>query len=609
MEAERGAPPTLTRRRMLQLTGAAAVGGVVGTTSACIPKPPPETTLPPPPPPPPGSGRRVAVFGAGVAGLSAAHELAERGFEVVVHERDHLGGKAWSVGVPESGTGGRTPLPGEHGFRFFPGFYKNLGDTMRRTPLTGGGTPYDRLVRCSTYRTSFADRPDVTIPLSLPATGFQLPEFTETVAAVLLEGSLLTGRELGFFAAKLAAYVSSCDARRLTQWEHISWRKFVREDEMSDEYRNVVSRSLVRNLAATKSSDASTHSIGLVGLASVMSVLGQGNDVNGTFDRVLDGPTSEVWLDHWVEHMRSLGVTFRVGSSLESLAMEDGRVSGATVRNVSGRQEDVDADYFVCAMPLERAGAIVDESVLAADPALAGIARLRNDWMVGLQFYLRSPLPLANGHVNYVHSPFAVTSISQAQFWTRPLEGYGDGTVRECLSTIVSDWETPGILYGKTAQQCTAEELAAEVWAQMKEHLNDREHDLLTDDMLHSWFLDPAITYGPNGAENDTPLFIQNPGSWYDRPNARTAIPNLAFAGDWVRTNINVTTMDGANQGGRAAANAILLGAWSEAPQVPIWNLLVPPVFEPLRAIDYARYLNDLPNMFDPDQLRPSASP
>ena len=82
--------------------------------------------------------RTVAVLGGGVAGLSAAHELAERGFAVSVYEsRDIFGGKARSFGVPGSGAGGRADLPAEHGFRFFPGFYKHLPDTMRRIPFPG----------------------------------------------------------------------------------------------------------------------------------------------------------------------------------------------------------------------------------------------------------------------------------------------------------------------------------------------------------------------------------------------------------------------------------------------------------------------------------------
>src|SRR6266496_533159 len=77
----------------------------------------------------------VAVVGGGVGGLSAAHELAERGFAVTVYEAHaRFGGKARSYGVPGSGAGGRADLPAEHGFRFFPGFYRHLPDTMRHIP-------------------------------------------------------------------------------------------------------------------------------------------------------------------------------------------------------------------------------------------------------------------------------------------------------------------------------------------------------------------------------------------------------------------------------------------------------------------------------------------
>ena len=88
---------------------------------------------------------RVAILGGGVAGLTAAHELAERGFDVVVLEaRDIPGGKARSLPVPGSAAGGRADLPAEHGFRFFPGFYQHIPDTMRRIPVAGGSV-FDHL--------------------------------------------------------------------------------------------------------------------------------------------------------------------------------------------------------------------------------------------------------------------------------------------------------------------------------------------------------------------------------------------------------------------------------------------------------------------------------
>ena len=55
---------------------------------------------------------KVIVLGGGVAGMSAAHELAERDFEVVVYEtRPIPGGKARSMPVPASGKRGRRTCP------------------------------------------------------------------------------------------------------------------------------------------------------------------------------------------------------------------------------------------------------------------------------------------------------------------------------------------------------------------------------------------------------------------------------------------------------------------------------------------------------------------
>ena len=81
----------------------------------------------------------VAILGGGVAGMSAAHELCARGFEVHVYERqDRPGGKARSFGATGTGTATTPELPAEHGFRFFPAFYWHLPKTMKEIPAGRG---------------------------------------------------------------------------------------------------------------------------------------------------------------------------------------------------------------------------------------------------------------------------------------------------------------------------------------------------------------------------------------------------------------------------------------------------------------------------------------
>src|ERR1043165_9717099 len=78
---------------------------------------------------------KVAVLAGGVGGVTAGHGRGDRGFDVTVYERHTaFGGKARSMPFPGTATGGRKDLPGEHGFRFFPGFYHHIPDTMRRIP-------------------------------------------------------------------------------------------------------------------------------------------------------------------------------------------------------------------------------------------------------------------------------------------------------------------------------------------------------------------------------------------------------------------------------------------------------------------------------------------
>ena len=113
--------------------------------------------------------RHVIVLGGGVGGMSAAHELIERGFRVTVYEKgDMPGGKARSFGVPGTGTNGRRDLPAEHGFRFFPGFYRHLPDTMTRIPYVRHRSVFDNLVDTTEMQILFQGRRHLVVPARFP---------------------------------------------------------------------------------------------------------------------------------------------------------------------------------------------------------------------------------------------------------------------------------------------------------------------------------------------------------------------------------------------------------------------------------------------------------
>jgi uncharacterized protein with NAD-binding domain and iron-sulfur cluster len=86
---------------------------------------------------------------------------------------------------------------------------------------------------------------------------------------------------------------------------------------------------------------------------------------------------------------------------------------------------------------------------------------------------------------------------------------------------------------------------------------------------------------------NKEPLLINTVESWAKRPEAVVpGIGNLFLASDYVRTNTNLATMEGANEAARRAVNGILAAAGSTAERCCVWRLSEPKVFEPLKRID-----------------------
>jgi geranylgeranyl pyrophosphate synthase/uncharacterized protein with NAD-binding domain and iron-sulfur cluster len=552
---------------------------------------------------------RVIILGGGVAGMSAAHELIERGFDVLVFERrDIAGGKARSV--PVSDLGERTSghqlaasdanlvghrLPGEHGFRFFPGFYKHVIDTMRRIPSLDGRSVASHLMPTTRIGITQYGKANFQIPAIFPRTPNDASTVLRDILLAFGPVTDLTPDDLAFFGARIWQILTSCQERRLAEYERSSWWEFVGAEQHSKSYQKFLADGITRSLVAAKALKASTRTIGDIFVQLMLTIL---DATGGSTDRVLDGPTNSVWIDPWRRYLESRGVRYFTEAEVEEILCDKGRIAGIAVRQ-QGKRTVVSGDHYLAALPIERIALLLNSPLLAAAPPLANLRTLAAnvEWMNGVQLYLHRNVPFTHGHVIHIDTEWALTSISQLQFWRDvPSALFGESDVRGVLSIDVSDWTAPGA-DGRPAIQCSREEVIREVWRQLKRSINV-DGEPLRDQDLHSWFLDADIESDPvHGGflRNLEPLLVNLIDTWALRPEATTAIPNLFLASDYVRTYTDLATMEGANEAARRAVNGILAAVKFDGARCDLWPLHEPEILAPWRLHDATRYAAGLP--------------
>ena len=555
--------------------------------------------------------KTVIVVGGGVAGLSAAHELAERGFAVKVYEkRSVAGGKARSVWVKGSGQANAAgqllhDLPGEHGYRFFPHFYRHLPDTLQRIPYSSNKKGVlDNLMEGERMVIAEADKPLITMPTHLPR---NLRDLRDLLGGFMEEAAEFSDADMRFLMERLWQFATSCEDRKLEEYEKIVWWDYVDAAARSRAYQEFA--SIARATVAANPRLAETRTQGNMALEMIYGL----SRFRGSNDRLLNGPTSSVWIDPWVQHLEKLGVEFHFDAQLAAIYCEQQLIQHVTVQHKEGPLEDVTGDYYLVCMPVEAIARVLTAdivhkpqqepehdptytNVLKADPQLAGILQLSKSvsWMNGIQFYLVQDRPIAPGHIMCLDSPWALTFISQHQYWPNfDFSQYGDGTVAGILSVDISNWDVSGVqVVKKPANECTLDEIAKESWAQLKASLNKPGQEILLDADLHPTFwyhIDSDIQPDQRHPGHDTnaePLLINKASTWALRPGAATRVCNLFLASDYVRTNTQLATMEAANEAARRAVNAILDAADSHAPLCQIWPLYEPWLLAPWRWYD-----------------------
>ncbi len=443
--------------------------------------------------------RRAAVVGGGLAGLSAAHLLAKRGFDVVVYERQaHLGGKigAWRERLAD----GRT-APVEHGFHAFFGHYYNLDAWLRELQLDD----------------AFAEIDDYVI---LTRDGRRLAFGTQRRAPV---ANLLDLGRKGMFRFRDVMSKRTGDHLR-PMLEYDEGRTFAELDDVTFE-QFAAAAALPRDLrlvfnAFARAFFASADRLSVAELVKSFHFYYLSHDL-GLGYRYLQGAYADDLLAPIERRCRELGVQFRRGSGVSTIARWGERL----------RIGEETFDHVVLATDVRAARRIFADSddLARTDPTLAAsLASLRAGQRYAVvRRWIDRPSP---EDVPVFVATERVQALDAVAFVDRidPAAAADARAVVElhcyAVDDAMSDTELVQALHDDFAHYFP--ELAGGVVL--------REHVQIRDDF--------------------TAFHI---GQHAHRPATVTGVPGLVLAGDWVRLPTPAMLMEAAHTSARYAVNAI----------------------------------------------------
>ncbi|MBN1278916.1 MAG: FAD-dependent oxidoreductase [Chlorobiaceae bacterium] len=301
--------------------------------------------------------KTVLILGGGLAGLTAAKRLTDRGFQVrVLEKRDIYGGKV-SAWKDEEGDWI------ESGTHCFFGAYDVL---------------YKLMKEIKTYHAVLWKEHQLTYTLEggkrFTFNTWDLPSPLHLLPAIIRNGYFSFG-EMASFSRSLIPLALKQDAYPPTQ-DHLTFAEWAEQKRFGSRLMEKMFRPMALALKFIPPEEISAKII---------------LDVTETFYRIpgsscmgfLKGSPQEYMHQPLLDYSASRGVVFRNRTAVDELLFDGSEIKGVQLRN----GEILTADYYLSALPIHTLNKVLPASLKSRDRFFGGLSNLEGVPVISVQIW------------------------------------------------------------------------------------------------------------------------------------------------------------------------------------------------------------------------------
>ncbi|XP_072035012.1 carotenoid phi-ring synthase-like isoform X3 [Amphiura filiformis] len=474
-----------------------------------------------PPRLPEGQQRNVLIIGGGLAGMSAALELAERGYQVTIREADSvLGGRLHTRPVERLGQTFQV----EHGFHAWFHNYHQFKDIRERLDIDKNfqtwGSNFFR------WRKYLPEEISSWGPYPINMLGIVLKsQNLGIVSAMKNQGPL----------ADLMNFDMDVVYDKYDQYTFDEWAKLRNLDTT---FYDV----MLRPALSVTLNEENTLSAAEMLMYSHFYFL---SDAEADKREITRMDYGSAVINPWAKRLQELGARIELNAKVERLLVDD--KTGKIIGESSHPEEKY--DHVILAPNLQGVEEILTAPLKVDSPAKQPIQKILKDVS---QLEIAPPYKVLrawfdkelenSGSAIFLQVPDfdPVSAIGQYHWHEKESEEWANKTGGSIMEFHLYDWK-----FGNVRDE--------DIWGLIAPTVKEIYPEMFERDFK-------MLAYHVNSYEN-FPSFKK--GLQQYRPNAtypsQCGIPNLSFAGDWLRTSYPSALMERAVSTGREAANHVLL--------------------------------------------------